>query len=602
MARRSRPSPKQDIAAENLGKGLDLVAAHPLFAPLRFRAAVRYLPSDTVCPPDGWAVVTSNGFIYAHPTRRADPAEWQYVLCHCLLHLALGHIRPMEHQLEWNTACDVVVARFLHDLRIGKPPAGWPLGRSLPTTDEQRLYEAFVRDGVPPDLWGCGTGAPRGTDMVCEPLSWRGQHIDWTAAFAQGLSDAVASAVEVAAGVQPALGASNSSRTIAQLAHAWFISTYPLLGALAAAFEIIEDPIVCQRLEISVAAVDPEAGELYVNPAAGLDMQEMRFVMAHELLHVGLRHAARRQGRDPFLWNVACDYVINAWLTEMEIGYAPAVGLLIDPALSGLSAEAVYDRIVGDLRLLRRLRTFRGIGKSDILERHPPNWWELGGGVDLDAFYRQCLTQGLIYHTDQGRGLLPAALVEEIRAMDQPAIPWDVELAQWFDDCFAPLEKVRSYARPSRRQSATPDIPRPRWIPAEGATDGRTFGVVLDTSGSMDRHLLAKALGAIASYSISRDVPRARVIFCDAAAYDEGYISPDDIAGRVKVKGRGGTVLQPGIDLLESAEDFPKTGPILIITDGGCEDKLRIRRQHAYLMPEKNSLPFAAHGKIFRIR
>ena len=24
-------------------------------------------------------------------------------------------------------------------------------------------------------------------------------------------------------------------------------------------------------------------------------------------------------------------------------------------------------------------------------------------------------------------------------------------------------------------------------------------------------------------------MPRARVIFCDAAAYDEGYISPDDI-------------------------------------------------------------------------
>jgi hypothetical protein len=38
--------------------------------------------------------------------------------------------------------------------------------------------------------------------------------------------------------------------------------------------------------------------------------------------------------------------------------------------------------------------------------------------------------------------------------------------------------------------------------------------VVLDTSGSIDRMLLAKALGAIASYSLSRDVWAVRVVFC----------------------------------------------------------------------------------------
>jgi predicted metal-dependent peptidase len=118
----------------------------------------------------------------------------------------------------------------------------------------------------------------------------------------------------------------------------------------------------------------------------------------------------------------------------------------------------------------------------------------------------------------------------------------------------------------------------------------------------MDRVLLAKALGAIASHSISRDVASVRVVFCDAAAYDQGYMTPEDIAGRVQVKGRGGTVLQPGIDLLQTAEDFPKEGPILIITDGYCERRLRIRREHAYLLPEGHSLPFVAEGKVFRIQ
>ncbi|MCR5322530.1 MAG: hypothetical protein K6E85_04605 [Lachnospiraceae bacterium] len=55
--------------------------------------------------------------------------------------------------------------------------------------------------------------------------------------------------------------------------------------------------------------------------------------------------------------------------------------------------------------------------------------------------------------------------------------------------------------------------------------------------------------------------------------YDAGYLAPEDIAGRVCVKGRGGTILQPGIDLIRSAKDFPKAGPILVITDGMIEDK-----------------------------
>jgi predicted metal-dependent peptidase len=133
------------------------------------------------------------------------------------------------------------------------------------------------------------------------------------------------------------------------------------------------------------------------------------------------------------------------------------------------------------------------------------------------------------------------------------------------------------------------------------AQQGRTFGVVLDTSGSMDTKLLGKALGAIASYSVVRDVPFVRVVFCDAIAYDAGYFAPEEIADQVQVKGRGGTVLQPGINLLDKAEDFPSSAPLLIITDGYC-DRLSIRREHAFLLPTGSSLPFVPKGEVFRIK
>jgi len=604
MARKGRKksnSSPADIAAKNFSRGLDILRRHPMFMPLLMHAHVVRHDGNS-CPADGWATVTTSGIIHAHPTRRGEPEEWVYILAHCLLHLGFGHFHRHAREREWNTACDCFIAKFQSDLKLGRPPEELRYEVEFSSRSEERLYREFCERSIPEHLSGFGTAGPHHSDMIIEPLRenrW-GQRIDWQACFGKGLSMAVTSAVNVAAGREPYLGAYKDSFTPAQNARAWFINSYPLLGALAAAFQIIEDPLVCMRMSVSVAAVDAVSREIYLNPAAGLDENECRFVMAHEMLHVGLRHQMRCQGRDPYLWNVACDYVINGWLIEMGMGKLPTVGALYDPELKGLSAEAIYDRIVTDMRRFRKLATLRGAGVEDMLDKGVMDRRAGDGGIELDEFYRRALSQGLIYHEEQGRGFLPAGLIEEIRALSQPPIPWDVELAQWFDNYFSPLEKIRSFARPSRRQSATPDIPRPRWAPAAGAEDGRTFGVVLDTSGSMDRQLLAKALGAIASYSISRDVPAVRVIFCDAVTYDQGYMPPEGIGDRVKVRGRGGTILQPGIDLLEKAEDFPSNGPLLIITDGFC-DRLQIRRPHAFLIPRGNHLPFVPKGQVFRI-
>ena len=90
------------------------------------------------------------------------------------------------------------------------------------------------------------------------------------------------------------------------------------------------------------------------------------------------------------------------------------------------------------------------------------------------------------------------------------------------------------------------------------------------------------------------------MVFCDAAAYDQGYMAVADIAERVRVRGRGGTALQPAIDLLEAAPDFPPAGPILVITDGAC-DRLQVRRDHAYLLPGHGRLPFPPKGPVFRM-
>lgn len=75
---------------------------------------------------------------------------------------------------------------------------------------------------------------------------------------------------------------------------------------------------------------------------------------------------------------------------------------------------------------------------------------------------------------------------------------------------------------------------------------------------------------------------------------------PRGYRGSGTSEGKRGTILQPAIDLIQQAEDFPKKGPILIITDGYC-DKLTIKRDHAYILPKGNDLPFSPKGPVFRI-
>ena len=562
------------------------------------------------------AFITTDGYIIYNSKKLLEPDEWAFISAHLLLHLGLGHTNgdkvPKGINIRaWNTACDIYVTRFLMDIKFPGAPMEAYLIDEFPGSlkDEMTIYRELAdKPELAMKYAVLGTNGTANGDIYDfekiwvkpQPSKWYRPRIQagdyYEKEFGLALQHAVHNALMKAGGND---SADEEKDGRAKKASKWFINSYPLLGGLAAHFKIIEDHEICHKEEIKIAAINVDLREIYVNPAAKLSEEELKFVLAHEYLHAGLDHAGRRNGRDAELWNVACDYVINGWLSEMKIGSMPEEGLLYDEGLKGMSAEEIYDDLVRNLRTARKLATFRGYEMGDILGGGMSESGRNGKGVTLDEYCRNALMQGLVYQISTGRGLVPEGLIEEIRALQVPPIPWDVKLARWFDDYFAPLEKKRTYARPSRRQASTPDIPRPRYYLDESMTEGRTFGVVIDTSGSMSARQIGLALGAIASYADAKDVPKARVIFCDAAAYDAGYMSPEEIAGRVNVQGRGGTILQPAVDLLENAKDFPKDGPILIITDGYIESDLRVKRDHAFLLPKGNGLPFRPKGKVF---
>jgi hypothetical protein len=340
--------------------GLQILAGHGLF---RYFGDVGWREVDKLVVDRGYGHVTTDGQVVCNKKAQLDPDEWAWVVGHLLLHRGLGHLaEDRQHDTAGRAAACLEVNRFLREARMGREAV--PLPAELPRGDLTTLEWRWRQEGVPAEF-ASGGPAGFGPDIVAVPVP-AAQRVDWPAAFAAQIARAAADAIDMAGGARASMSDPTGRRTVWERARRWFVSSYPLLGGLASTFAIIGDADLARARHISVAAVHAAAGEIYINPLAGLSETEWRFVLAHEMLHAALRHGDRVGPRDPYLWNVAADYVINGWLIEMGVGDAPD-GVLFDSTLSGLSAEAVYDTIAIDLRRYRKLATLRGRGLGDVL-------------------------------------------------------------------------------------------------------------------------------------------------------------------------------------------------------------------------------------------
>ncbi len=560
-------------------------------------------------PRGAYCQIEGESQVYFNEQLKLDASQWLGVFALATLVLAVGGTRrlPIPSPLS-DLAVQLAALHWWQQLRVGALPEHFELPaefvqwgrhpvedianrlRSEPSNDLLDGAWTLTRSAAPLML----PAAPA-RPAPSWSLATAGQPPSPEESFAQALVDNAQRALQMQHEANHPVRPGSDPNSNASRARRWLISHYPLLGSLLTQFELVEDADVCERLRISIAAVQISTGEIYINPRRQLGLEQAKFVVAHEVLHAGLNHSSRRQGRDAYLWNVACDFVINHWLVQMNLGLPPEGGLLLDDSFQGLAAEDIYLKLATDLRIRRRLSTLRG-DDVDMLDERPGQFF-----TDREEFCRRALLQGLDYHHNTGRGLLPEGLVEAIRTLNQPAIPWQAQLAQWIrEQCPLP-ERQRSWSRPSRRQTTTPDIPRPRLVTPLEERTSRTFGVIIDTSGSMQRDELGKALGAIVAYSQAQEVKQVRLVYCDAQPYDEGFVSIESLASRVQVRGRGGTVLQPAVNLLLSRADFPKDSPILIITDGLCESNLTVQRDHAFLLSPGMRLPFSTRKPVFNM-
>ncbi|UKI28058.1 MAG: hypothetical protein L6V91_08705 [Bacilli bacterium] len=85
---------------------------------------------------------------------------------------------------------------------------------------------------------------------------------------------------------------------------------------------------------------------IYYNPEylEGLSVEEQTFIFAHEVCHIAFNHILRSEGKNPELWNIATDGVINQFLKRDGLKMAPGV---VDMAEAiNYDAEQLYEKLL----------------------------------------------------------------------------------------------------------------------------------------------------------------------------------------------------------------------------------------------------------------
>ena len=117
---------------------------------------------------------------------------------------------------------------------------------------------------------------------------------------------------------------------------------YPFFGGVVASVTYKENNY------IPTAGTDGKT--IYYNPEylKELSVEEQTFVFAHEVCHIAFNHILRSEGKDPEVWNIATDGVINQFLKRDGLKMVPG-GVDMAEAIN-YDAEHLYEKLLQEKR------------------------------------------------------------------------------------------------------------------------------------------------------------------------------------------------------------------------------------------------------------
>jgi predicted metal-dependent peptidase len=316
-----------------------------------------------------------------------------------------------------------------------------------------------------------------------------------------------------------------------------------------------------------------------------LNDKELAFVVLHENLHKAFRHLTiwkKLYNEDPHLANVACDYVINQMLVDMDPNEdvlampkrnGKPIGCL-DPRFRGLNSKQVYD-------ILKSEQKNGGNGG----EGGEPGDGEPGGGSgdhptfdehdwdgaselskeekqELEREIDQAIRQGQIAHA-KACGKNGGNMHRELGDLMEPQVDWR-DVLRDFVKSLCSAKDTSSWRRVNRR-FLSGDTYMPTMV---GESVGSLL-VGIDTSGSISGQEINRFLSEVKA--IAEDVRPENIdlMYWDSSvAGHETYdmASMSTLVESTRPKGGGGT--DPTCVMRKIKKDVLKPECIIMLTDG----------------------------------
>ena len=273
-----------------------------------------------------------------------------------------------------------------------------------------------------------------------------------------------------------------------------------------------------------------------------LSSKEQNALMLHEVLHMALLHVTRRQNRDPLIWNIAADIVVND-LIERNTSFPLPQGAITDTRFQDKSVEYIYEA------LLKSEKKYKLV-INDILQ--PGNSEQNEGDTNLseplsqeetdeiESFWKdkmEILKNSSEHNLSNGKGSLPAGIEQEISTILEPEVDWRHALWKYVGKTPADFDDL------DRRF-----IYKGLYLESL-LTEAVEVSVCIDTSGSVSDELLMQFTGELKG--ILRSYPNVKCSLFFADTDLAGPYEIDRIEQMPKAIGRGGTSFVPFFDYLK---------------------------------------------------
>ena len=360
------------------------------------------------------------------------------------------------------------------------------------------------------------------------------------------------------------------------IARVGLLLRHPFFGNMATRLRIQAADEWCPT-----AAVDGR--NLYFNTQFfnAMNNKEIEFVIAHEILHCVFDHLGRRDDRDPKLYNIAADYIVNNLLVRDRIGEKPSiVDCFQDFKYEGWTSEEVYDDLFEEAKkngeeylkqlgeMLDEHLDMEGDGDEEgDREGEGKNKGKGRPKYSKDEMdqIRDEIKEAMIQASQTaGAGNTPAGVQRLIKQLTEPKMNWRELLRQQIQST---IKSDYTFARPNRKGWHTGAI-----LPGMNFQDTIDLCICIDMSGSISNDQGKDFLGEIQGIMDEYQDYKIKLWCFDTSVYNEQDFSADGGEDLLdyEIIGGGGTDFDVNWNYMKEHDIQPKK--FIMFTDGYAWD------------------------------